>query len=194
MDIDVLHWVVEHRESWPPLLTSLLKAFTALSGPSFMAAYAVFWVGVSSVWPRNWQVDRYARWVLPLGIIIANLLSHFLKALIARPRPPEEFRLLTETNFAMPSGHAVGAAALAMGITLLWRRWWACWWWLLALAVGLSRIYISVHWLSDVLVGWALGAVVMLAFWGLWQFGGRVRRPGGVPGEVPRVQPQQSPQ
>jgi undecaprenyl-diphosphatase len=104
--------------------------------------------------------------ILPLAVIAASLSSHALKPLIGRERPPEGFRLVAESNHAMPSGHATGMAALAMVFTLWW---WprGGWWrvpvagaWGLAAAVAWTRLYLGVHWFSDVLAGLILGGVV----------------------------------
>lgn len=150
LDDLILSAVIDTRREW---LTPLVIAFTTLTRPLFILGYAL----LLGLWRRSVFP--------PLAVGAANLLSHLLKELIDRPRPDPAGHLVTETNPAMPSGHAVGAAAFAMVITLLFRRWWALWLWLLALLVGLSRLYIGVHWPSDLLIGWALGAGVAALMW-----------------------------
>ena len=104
----------------------------------------------------------------PLG---AFLSSELLKLLIHRPRPAVAAVALPH-DFAFPSGHATAAAATYLTIALILshgqpagRR--AAWLALatgLAIAVAASRVYLGVHYLSDVLAGlawgtaWALGA------------------------------------
>lgn len=143
----ILSVFTDMRLDW---LTPLVIAFTTLTRPLFLLGLA----GILGLWWRSVFP--------PLAVGAANLSSHLLKQLIDRPRPDPAGHLVTETNPAMPSGHAVGAAAFAMVITLLFRRWWVLWLWLGALLVGLSRLYVGVHWPSDLLVGWALGAAVPL--------------------------------
>ncbi|MGP6175249.1 phosphatase PAP2 family protein [Corynebacterium sp. A21] len=113
---------------------------------------------------------RSSRWLFPaLAVLSATVIGHLLKMLIARPRPPAEFRLAVEETFAMPSGHAIAVFSLAMVITLgfrapAWLRWLV---WLNAFGVAFLRLYLGVHWFSDVLVGAALGVLLSWLCWRL---------------------------
>jgi membrane-associated phospholipid phosphatase len=98
----------------------------------------------------------------------ADLLAALLKLVFQRTRPyeviPEADPLLRwDLGSSMPSGHAAAGAAGAVILGyLLGGRWaWAVG--LLALAVGFARVYIGVHYPSDVLAGAAVGVVVGLA-------------------------------
>jgi undecaprenyl-diphosphatase len=100
----------------------------------------------------------------------AGVLNTLLKLSFARPRPALEVALAHAGGFSFPSGHAMASAAvygaLAVVVSLRFERarWWAttaCV--ALVLAIGWSRIYLGVHYPSDVLAGWALGAA-----WPLW--------------------------
>jgi undecaprenyl-diphosphatase len=97
---------------------------------------------------------------------MANLLSHLvvqgLKRTVVRPRPTARLPHVTALanipdHFSMPSGHACAAMSLAV----------AALWWApalggvavsVALLVGASRVYLRVHYVTDVVVGQALGA------------------------------------
>ena len=85
-----------------------------------------------------------------------------------RLRPEDQQHLVAAQSYAFPSGHAANATLVWLCLALLLPRgprarlaaiWAAVW---LALAVGLSRIMLGVHWPSDVIAGWAFGL-----FWAL---------------------------
>ena len=92
-------------------------------------------------------------------------LQEGLKALFARPRPHLWPWVIVQADYSMPSGHAIAAATfyplLARVVARRWPRA-AVPAYVLAVAValfiGIGRLYLGVHWPSDVLVGWALGA------------------------------------
>lgn len=96
--------------------------------------------------------------------LIATLIVQYLAL---RPRP-EAFRPVINTpNFpSFPSGHAAAAFAFAAVVGLKYRRWlgWAL---LLAALIGLSRIYLGVHYPSDIFAGAVLGSAVGAAAYGL---------------------------
>jgi undecaprenyl-diphosphatase len=100
----------------------------------------------------------------------ADLISLGIKAASDRPRPfetiPRADPLISATvGQSMPSGHAATSFAGAVVLTYLLPRA-APYVFLLAVAIAFSRIYVGVHYLSDVVAGAALGAAVGLA--ALW--------------------------
>jgi undecaprenyl-diphosphatase len=96
----------------------------------------------------------------------ADVIAVVLKPIVDRTRPyvilPEAEPLLRwDVSASMPSGHAATSAAGAVILTYLLGRWaWGLA--LLAVAVSYSRVYIGVHYPTDVLVGAAIGAAVAL--------------------------------
>ena len=109
----------------------------------------------------------------------AALLNIAAKQLFARVRPSLWESISPESTFSFPSGHAMGSATLAcVLIALAWgthARWPV---FMLAgafaLAVGLSRVYLGVHYPSDILAGWAAATAWALAAY-LVVFRGAVR-------------------
>jgi membrane-associated phospholipid phosphatase len=98
----------------------------------------------------------------------AAILPELVKAVVARARPTLWPWLIPTSGFSFPSGHAVAGAALypLLGFLVLRRRGLGLLGYLLGLAVGvfigLGRLYAGVHWPSDVLAGWTMGAALSL--------------------------------
>ncbi|GAB2513823.1 Putative undecaprenyl-diphosphatase YbjG [Corynebacterium atrinae] len=145
----------------------MLTVLSHLTGPTAMALLAIVIAAVQVLRTRQvWWVAA------PVAVLVANLLSHLLKAVIGRDRPPVEGRLIEETNFAFPSGHATAVAALATMLTVWWwprHRWAIGLAWLAVLFVCWTRLYLGVHWVTDLLGGLVLGGAVSLATWQLFR-------------------------
>jgi glycerophosphoryl diester phosphodiesterase len=107
-----------------------------------------------------WCVDKRVGRRLALLFVLAAGSTAMLKHAIGRARPTAH-QLLPETSPSMPSGHATNTAALGTCLAARLRRPAVTW----ALAgivvfVGVSRVVAGVHWPSDVLAGWLLGALL----------------------------------
>lgn len=104
--------------------------------------------------------------------------SETLKSIFARTRPEEMYRIVEAHNASFPSGHTMLSAAiyltlgaLAASFTRKRRIRLFCLTaaGLATLLVGMTRVFLGVHWASDVLAGWCLGAAWALACWlALW--------------------------
>jgi membrane protein DedA with SNARE-associated domain/membrane-associated phospholipid phosphatase len=142
-------------------LTSLVKVVTAIG--STPATVAVLLVTLAFLALRRRWLEFFP---LAAGALLSNIAWNLVKQWEARPRPPGA--LVDVTGFAFPSGHATNsvtyvavAVALAHCLPRLSGRAGiivaAV---VLAAAIGLSRVYLRVHYLSDVLGGWGLGAAL----------------------------------
>src|SRR5690606_22435327 len=94
----------------------------------------------------------------------SGLLNVVAKQAFARDRPSLWESIAPENNFSFPSGHAMGSMTLAAVLVLL--AWSTRWRWPVVAAmavfvpmVGLSRVYLGVHFPSDILAGWAAALV-----------------------------------
>lgn len=173
VDGPVSRWLATHREQW---LTTVLLAVTRLGNTDAQTAVLVLVSGVSAIAARSWApVLVGAAGGAGIGLVIV-----LAKETISRQRPPQPFALVASSGYSFPSGHATGAAAVGMLCAWMLCRWVLRAWplrvavWAATIAaigvIGFSRPYLGVHFLSDVLAGWALGAgwalsVILLASW-----------------------------
>ena len=104
------------------------------------------------------------------SVAISGIITDILKILIGRPRPKIFFseHLFTPQWFefkasfwSMPSGHTTTAFAVGVGLGLLYPRW-RYLFWIGALLVGLSRIALTKHFVSDTIVGATIGSLTAL--------------------------------
>jgi undecaprenyl-diphosphatase len=122
----------------------------------------------ASLWHLRHR-ERRAAWTwLVLGLS-TWLLPELVKNLSRRPRPRLWPRLVDVSGFSFPSGHAVAGMALypVLGFVLLRGRGHGKLGRVLGALVGVyigaGRLYLGVHWPSDVLAGWLLGALLSAA-------------------------------
>jgi len=106
-------------------------------------------------------------------IALASLVNGFAKIAVARARPDLLEPIVEEHGFSFPSGHAAlsmvayGVVAVLVArspLSVGWRRTICAGLGLVIFLVGVSRVWLGVHYPTDVLAGWAAGGVVVLAF------------------------------
>lgn len=110
--------------------------------------------------------------VYALSLVVARVL----KSAIAAPRPfeidPSVIRYAFETSSGMPSGHALASFMVLGWVWLRGRKSWGAKSRLISVAlwsfvflVGLSRVYLGVHYPSQVIAGWGIGALLLALLW-----------------------------
>jgi undecaprenyl-diphosphatase len=156
MDTQVLLWTKRHAA---PSLTEAMRVATAFGDGLTLTAVC----GAASV--ASWvNGHRRAALFMATAAVGAGLLCNVLKLLFERERPSEVFRLVSASSYSFPSGHSMasassyGALAIVLGRSHRnWRHVVVALAILIVLSVGVSRVYLRVHYVTDVLAGWLLG-------------------------------------
>jgi membrane-associated phospholipid phosphatase len=154
--IDVIRWLAAHRT---PAATALFLGATGLGSTiGYLVLFPILWWGFS--------------WKLGARLFVALVLSVYLNALLkdwfAIERPflyaPVD-HITTPDEYSFPSGHAQNAA-LVWGLLALHfkKRWFRYLCAVLVLLIGFSRVYLGVHFPTDVLAGWSVGALLAWAY------------------------------
>jgi undecaprenyl-diphosphatase len=146
-----------------PALTGAMRGVSQIGEPAFLIV-----LGVPAVVWFVWKGWRRTVLLFAITVAGAEILDQILKLMFHRPRPATFFALGQPIGDSVPSGHALvscaffgGLAVFAAGRTGSRAR--RCLYYvgaaLLIAAIGFSRIYLGMHYPSDVLGGWAAAAV-----------------------------------
>ncbi|WP_274627947.1 phosphatase PAP2 family protein [Arvimicrobium flavum] len=153
----------------PPWLAESVLEITALGGYTLIIAVMLAAIGLLVVARR----EGPALFVF-LSIFSGWLMSSLLKSFYARPRPDLVPQLDLVHTASFPSGHATMSTVCYLTLAIVIARltdntrirvYVVAVAILVSIAVGLSRVYLGVHWPSDVLAGWALGAAWAALSW-----------------------------
>jgi len=153
--------------SWrSPVLTGIMVLITNL-GSTFMIVslgLVIFWL----VWRKR---SKKEAWIFLMTLAGGAIINNLLKVIIKRPRPILISPLINETTYSFPSGHTMNATVLYLFIVFyIFKflkgnkfRWiymgsLMC----LVILIGVSRIYLGVHYVSDVVAGFLAGILWLI--------------------------------
>ena len=170
-DQAVLHWLqpVAGQPRGPWWLQEAAADLTSLGGISVLTLFAVIALGFLLI-----QRKRLSALLLVVGLIGGVALSEGLKALFERERPPVAYQAVETLNASFPSGHALLSTVFYLTLGVMLTRAFprkrlkafvlgaAI---LIALLIGLTRVYLGAHWASDVIAGWCAGAAWAMVLW-----------------------------
>jgi undecaprenyl-diphosphatase len=151
-------WILAHQN---PVVYKIAYIATWIGSPTVMVIVAI----AAGAW------FYHSRGRSKAGVVVAapatgGLLSGGLKVLYGRARPAGA-AIFNERTFAFPSGHAATSAAVMVTLCYVLARERIISWPVaiviggsVPLLVGLTRIYLDVHWTTDVVGGWAIGLLV----------------------------------
>ena len=176
-DEAVQRWMLAHEHPW---LTRLFVAITTAGSVGPMAALAV--AGAAYLWYRGKR--RVAATVL-LAPVAAVAVFNVVKHAYSRPRPVGLGGIVA-SSYSFPSGHATASAAVCATLGYVyWREGFTrrsvalTFAILVPFLIGVSRLYLNVHWATDVLGGWSAGCVIAILSITLYDRNRRRRRADG---------------
>ena len=155
-DEAILLWIHQFSHPW---LDQIMLMITRLGNPSVVIPLTFIGLG----WllrQRKWRIAA----IFALNCVGGAVLSTGLKVFFGKPRPQLWPQLITETTYSFPSGHALGSMVLYGFSSYLLaqqfpmqRRWIYGVATLLIGGIGFSRLYLGVHWPTDVIAGYSVG-------------------------------------
>ena len=173
IEAEIMRSMAEIRSA-SPSLTAMAGGVTALG-----SAYVTLGVAsLASLWLLLHRAPARAL-MLALIVLTERLLVDGLKEWIGRARPDFGVNWLPH-SMAFPSGHSANSMTAFLATALILappekRGPWATGAVVLAVVVGLSRIYLGVHWPSDVVGGWTLGLLAVSSALAVGQRSGALR-------------------
>ncbi len=125
---------------------------------------AIIYIGLLAL--AYWILNKKDAIVGFYILFTSSFLNTFLKLLIKNPRPSQSIRLVDEENFSTPSGHAQTSLIVYGWMTFYFKK---IWMYIvipiLVLLICLSRVYLGVHYIGDVIIGLLIGITVLAALY-----------------------------
>ncbi len=164
LDVAVIHHFEAVRASSPGLTLALIAVTQAGS------AWATIGGGLGAAAWLAWRGHLWLAGVLGATVVTGRIVVDGLKLLIDRTRPTFDLHPVATHSSSFPSGHAGNSMTIFLAIALIaspakYRVAAVSTALMASLIVGATRPYLGVHWPSDVVGGWALGAGIAIIAW-----------------------------
>lgn len=153
-------------EARRPFLNTIFVLITRLGDVWFVTLFTAI-IFIIAMVRKNYKIGIWYAATVALG---AGALNQLVKFLFERPRPDEAFHLVVQHGFSFPSGHAMGSVITYGALLFMIIRLYSTWKVPvisaiiiipLILLIGFSRIYVGVHYFSDVIGGFSLGLATL---------------------------------
>ena len=149
-----------------PFMTTIMKAITKLSDTTYIIIIAII---LSLLFLFKWKEKNIAK-LIPCSLLLVTIINNTLKVIFQRERPLGH-RLIEITGYSFPRGHAMASMAfyglliyiiyhkvlnkslrnILISINII-----------IILLIGISRVYLGVHYLSDIIVGYSISIIYLL--------------------------------
>ena len=155
-DKTILLWIHSFAN---PTWDNIMLNVTRLGGPGIVVSVVIITFGI--LWVRRYRQEAKIFFLNCLG---GAILSYGLKLAFSKPRPQLWKLLVSETSYSYPSGHALGSMVLYGFLAYLlgthYPQYAKVFYGIAAIliaAIGFSRLYLGVHWPTDVIAGYGVG-------------------------------------
>jgi len=151
--------IVGVQELRSPLLDAVMRGLTFMGDEQFFLLFLPLLL---------WSVDAALAARLAVILLISIVVNGVVKDALMQPRPAAldpALALATAEGYGLPSGHTQSAVVI-WGSIAAWtrQRWVKVAAFTLAALIGLSRVYLGVHFPTDVAAGWLIGAVLLILY------------------------------